>query len=336
MNDVSFGITWGAWQNLIIVIPLVIVVVFCLLYRFRRSKNAVDLLAKSQWRTMFVLHFSLIKSVIKICLFVIGISFLSFALLQPQWNKKEEMVAQEGRDLFIALDISRSMLAKDCLPNRLECAKAKIKELVKKLSCERVGLLLFSGSAFVQCPLTSDYGAFYMFLDQVDVETISSGSTAFDQAIKRVIEAYAGSEDRKNKLVVLFTDGEDFSSNLSNVKEQVQQEKLHIFTMGIGTADGAPIPMIDESGKQKGHQLDRRGSVVISRLNEGILYALAQDSGGSYIRMTKDDSDLRALVSQVQKFEKEKFDDKKVQRMEEQYPYFVFVSFMFLLVEWLL
>ncbi len=330
------NISWGALQNLYYVIPLVLLCIGALIFRIVRAHKAMRVLTSEQWNKKFLLRFSPTKKIIKALLLSLGIIFLSIALLRPQWNKKEETVAQEGRDLFIALDVSRSMLAKDCLPSRLTCAKEKIKELVRRLSAERVGLVLFSGSAFIQCPLTSDYKAFLMFLDQVDVETISSGTTAFDQAIKKVLEAFAPAQERKNKLVVLFTDGEDFSSNLSHVKKQVQQEGLHIFTFGVGTSSGAPIPIFDEYGNQKGHQLDKKGAIVISRLNEGILHTLAHDSGGSYIAMTKDDADLKKLVHQVQQFEKEKIEDKHFSKLEEQYPYFLLISFICIALEWLL
>ena len=243
---------------------------------------------------------------------------------------------QEGRDLFIALDVSRSMLARDYEPDRLNFAKKKIKRLLHTLDCERVGLLLFSGTAFVQCPLTSDHAAFTMFLDSVDVETISSGTTALDLAIKKVLEAFGQNPDRKNKLLVLYTDGEDFSSNLAGVKRQAHQEGLHIFTMGVGTPEGAPIPLLDEKGKPKGHQLDQKGAVVISRLNEGILHTLAADSGGAYIRLTQDDTDIKALMRQVQQFEKEQLEDKKFATLEEQYPYFLLISLISFALEWLL
>lgn len=336
MSEVFLGITWGAFNNIFFVALLIAVAIYCVILKTRRSQEALHYLTSAQWHKQIISNFSLTRKIIKAIVLILGIFFLAITLLHPQWNKKEETITQEGRDLFIALDVSRSMLAKDCTPNRLECAKAKIKELVKKLSSERVGLILFSGSAIIQCPLTSDYAAFFMFLDQVDVETISSGSTAFDQAIKKVIEAYASSQDRKNKLVVLFTDGEDFSSNLQYVKQQVKKENLHIFTFGVGTTEGAPIPLFDDNGRQTGHQLDKKGSIVISRLNEGILYNLATDSAGLYIKMTQDDSDLKSLVAQVQNFEKEKIEDKKFSRVEEQYPYFLAISFICFALEWLL
>ena len=328
-------ITWGATENLIVA-PILILAIFFLFYRFRRSKRAAKLLAASSLAAKMLRNFSSAKLLSKMVLMTLGMLFLFLALLRPQWNRREETVMQEGRDLFIALDVSRSMLARDYEPDRLNFAKKKIKRLLHTLDCERVGLLLFSGTAFVQCPLTSDHAAFTMFLDSVDVETISSGTTALDLAIKKVLEAFGQNPDRKNKLLVLYTDGEDFSSNLAGVKRQAHQEGLHIFTMGVGTPEGAPIALLDEKGKPKGHQLDQKGAVVISRLNEGILHTLAADSGGAYIRLTQDDTDIKALMRQVQQFEKEQLEDKKFATLEEQYPYFLLISLISFALEWLL
>ena len=330
------NIVWAAPGALWYVIGILISVFCIALYRTVRVKNVLPLLGSLNTRKRLLLNFSMKKIWIKMMLFLIGVFAIAVTLLHPQWDKKDEVVTQHGRDLIIALDISRSMLAQDCKPSRLECAKAKIKELVKRLSCERVGLLLFSGSAFMQCPLTSDYSSFYLFLDQVDTETIASGTTAFDQAILAALNVYKDVEGRKSKLLVLFTDGEDFSSNLSKIKQQVQNEKIHVFTLGVGTADGAPIPLFNNQGMQIGHMKDKKGSIVISRLNEGILTNIARDSGGTYIRMTSNDADLKSLVHHIQRFEKEKIEDKSFSRVDEQYPYFLAISFIVLMIEWFL
>lgn len=329
------GIIWGAFDRLIWS-PILVVVAILLAYRLYKTKVVVRLLAVVQQQSRLLLGFSQKKMVFKAILFFTGSVALFFTVLEPQWNQKERVVAQEGRDLFIALDISRSMLVQDCIPDRLACAKQKIKSLLKYLSCERVGLILFSGSTFVQCPLTADYGAFEMFLNQIDVETISSGTTALDEAIKKAIVAFQATPDQKNRLLVVFTDGEDFSSNLVGVKQQAAQVGMRIFTVGVGTTEGAPIPLFDLRGNQIGHQRNQKGGVVISRLNEDILRALSLDSGGIYIKMTDDDSDIRSLISQVNRFEKEKFDDKKIALFEQQYPYFIAVSFACFLIEWFL
>lgn len=336
MSGEVMNFSWGNFDAIWFVIPLLMGACAVLAYRCMRVRSVVQLLGSVQTRERLLANFSITKVWIKAILFILGLLAISLTLLHPQWNKKDETISQQGRGLIIALDISRSMLARDCMPSRLECAKAKIKELVKRLSCERVGLLLFSGSAFMQCPLTSDYSSFFMFLDQVDAETIASGTTAFDQAILAVLNSYKEMEGRKSKLLVMFTDGEDFSSNLSKIKQRVQDEKIHIFTFGVGTDEGAPIPLFNERGNQIGHMKDKKGNVVISRLNEGILNAVAHDSAGIYIRMAADATDLKTLTSQIQRFEKEKIEDKTFSRVDEQYPYFLIVGFILLMIEWLL
>lgn len=326
-------ISWGAYKHLYF-FPFMFFAWALLGYRLFWLQRIVTWLTAGNYRLVHAYSFA--RHMIKLSLYAIALLFLFVALLRPQWNNKEEIIAQEGRDLFIALDVSKSMLATDYAPSRLSGAKEKIKQLLAQLACERVGLILFAGSAFVQCPLTTDYSSFYMFLDQVDAQTIASGTTALDQAIKQTLQSFATMPERKNKLLVIVTDGEDFSSDLRGYKEQAQQVGLHIFTLGIGTAHGAPIPLYDEDGKGAGHQKDAKGNVVISRLNEGILKTLAADVGGSYVHVSPGDADVHAINQQIARFEKEKFDDKKVAYKEEQYPYFLLVSFMCLVLEWLL
>lgn len=335
MNNPFSSIFWGCPSNLIFS-PLLIVIGLLLAYRFMKLRRIIAILALPAHSSILIKNFSIKKETIKNILLVIGSFFLFLALLHPSWTKKKTMVNQEARDLFIALDISRSMLATDCKPNRLECAKKKIELLLEKLPFDRVGLILFSGSSFVQCPLTSDYRAFKMFLDHIDVEIISSGTTALDQAIDQALQCFKATPERKNKLLVLFTDGEDFSRNLSAIKEEAKKTGMHIFTVGIGTADGAPIPLYDETGKQKGHQRNSKGAVVISRLNEGILSTLARDSGGEYIPTDKNDRDVQQLVKKILGYEKEKIQESAIEQYQEQYPYFLAVSFICFALEWIL
>jgi len=329
------GIHWAGTQNFIYA-PLLVLVAVVLIYRMWLWHRVVAYLAADKQVAHVLPGFSYTRRVVRSLLFFIGTLFLFIALLRPQWHKRDEVIQQEGRDLFIALDISRSMLANDCVPDRLRCAKSKIKDLVRSLSCERVGLILFSGSTFVQCPLTTDYGAFYLFLDQIDAETISSGTTAFDQAIKTALNAFEAAPDRKNKLLVMFTDGEDFSHDLSGVKQRAVDAGMHIFTVGVGTPEGAPVPLFNERGAPVGHQKDAKGGVVISRLNEEILQSLAHDTSGRYVRMTLDNRDMQTIVDSVHSYEKEKFEDRTISRHEEQYPYPLAVSLLCFALEWLL
>lgn len=329
------GINW-ADTHALIYFPLLGIAIGLIIYRYYAKQSLMKYLAVKKYHSLLFSHYSYVTSWIKSLLLATSLLFLFLTLLHPQWSKKEEIVTQEGRDLLIALDISRSMLAQDLKPSRLECAKSKIKKLTSLLSCERVGLILFAGAPFVQCPLTTDYGAFHMFIDTLDVQTVSSGTTAIEQAINKALQLFGSMKDKKNRILVVFTDGEDFSSNLMGIRQQAKDMGLHIFTIGVGTPEGAPVPAIDEQGKQKGVQYDNKGTIVISRLNEGILRSLSQETGAEYIKITSDDADIERLAQAVQRYEKEKFEDKKFERYEEQYPYFLIVSFICLALEWLL
>jgi len=329
MSDIHWATPQNIWT---LFLAGIVTLLLCVRYK----KQLQARLALVGMHHNFLRNVSPQKQLLKCILISVGVLFLCLALLRPQWDKSEETIVQEGRDLYIALDISRSMLATDCAPYRLHFAKEKIKKLVKKLSCERVGLILFSGSAFVQCPLTSDYGAFYLYLDAVDAELISSGTTALDQAITQALHSFAATPDRKSKLLVLFTDGEDFSHNLHDIKQEAAQAGLSIFTIGVGTPEGAPVPLFDAHGKLLGHQKDAQGGVVISRLNEGILRSLSGDAGGSYIRAVDNDDDIATFIRAVHAFEKEHISERKHSRYEDQYHYFLLVSFICFALEWLL
>ena len=260
------------------------------------------------------------------------IFFLFITLLHPCWNKKEEKAVQEGRDLFIALDISRSMLAQDVTPNRLAFAKEKIRSIAQALHSERLGLILFSGSSFIQCPLTKDTSAFLLYLDQIDSDTIGSGKTSIAQAVTCAMRAFQESGTKKSKLLIILTDGEDFSSDLSALKAEAHKEGLTIFTIGVGTSEGAPIALFDTQGKVTGHLRDKNGTVIISSLNQEVLQNLAHELGGIYLHATPNVDDLSSLIKIVEQKEKERLAEQAIAQLEEQYPYFLFISFIFLLL----
>ncbi len=336
MNAHIVSFHWARPDLLIVLAIIVVMGALLTLYRLHKTDAIVHLLSNAQSKKKLLLNYSYSIKVIKSALFVLSILFLCIALLRPQWNEIESPIPHEGRDVLIALDISRSMLAQDVSPNRLEYAKEKIRKLLKRLKSERVGLMLFSGSTFLQCPLTEDKSAFLMFLNSVDVETISSGTTAFDQAIKEAIAVFEKMPERKSKLLIIFTDGEDFSSNLASIKKRAASIGLHIITVGVGTAQGAPIPLYDAQGKQNGHQLDAKNNVVISRMNEGILHRLAEDTGGLFVPISSDDGDIKAMNRFISSFEKERLADRQVKRYQEQYAWPLLISFFSLLIEWLL
>ena len=309
---------------------------FLLVYNILQHDKNQKLLVKNSY-ARFILHrYRLSTKIIKNGLLFFGIFFLFVVLLRPQWGKQDEIVVQQGRDVLIAIDISRSMLAQDVKPNRLNFAKNKIKKLLYNLSCERVGLIVFSGATIVQCPLTSDYASFFLFLDQLDIDTISQGTTAIDEAIKASLKIFETIPSRKTKILIAYTDGEDFSQDLQGVKEKVIQDGLSIFTVGIGTPHGAPIPILNDKNKQIGWEKDESGNVIMSALHEKFLGEIAKKSGGKYVHAGQNDDDINFLLTSINKFEKDRLEDKTMQSLQEQYPYFIAIAFICFLLEWVL
>lgn len=335
MKDSFFGITWAAPQNAIcfVVIAVIIALVF---WGSMKVHALIRQLAAPEHQNTLFKNFSLMRFRIRAFLVMLVLVLIGLALLRPQWDREEETVMQEGRDVIIALDISRSMLAQDCHPNRLEYAKQKIRNLITSLHAERVGLLVFSGAASMQCPLTTDHDAFAMFLDEISVETISSGTTSLGSALTKVVSAFSDFVDNRTKLVVLFTDGEDFSKDLSGIKQKAIDSGVHIFTLGIGTADGAPIPLYDHHGRQQGYQKDKEGHVVVSRLDSELIQKLSQETGGKYVHATGDDRDVQAIQRWVTQFEKTAFEERPLQRLQEKYYYYSAGALALLLLEWFL
>lgn len=335
MNDI-LGIHFAGYDR-VIALPLFIILIVLAIRNYRRIKNTFLNLSHKKLQQLIFPHFSLLRHLIKAICTVVSLFLLFIALIQPQWGKKEQIIIQEGRDLLILLDISRSMLAQDVKPNRLELAKLKVRNLLEKLSFERVGLILFSGSAFVQCPLTSDHAAFLMFLDNVDTESISSGTTSIGSALNKAIDVFGNSQDRKNKLILLITDGEDFSLNLNEAKQRALREEVTLFALGIGSTQGAPIPIIDYStGKQSGFEVDEKGNVQLSKLNEKVLKEICTMLKGTYFKAIYQDTEINSLVNLIKKFEKEQFADKKLSLYEDQYPWFLGIATALLALEWIL
>ncbi|MBX9830715.1 VWA domain-containing protein [Candidatus Babeliales bacterium] len=334
MTDL-FGIHWAGADKLLYA-PVFVLFIFLVIRNYVRIRRSANVLVHSANRKTVFANYSGRKQLIKTLSLCTALVLLFLALLQPQWGKKEHTVVQEGRDLLMVLDVSRSMLAQDFKPSRLEFAKLKVRNLLAKLNFERVGLILFSGSAFMQCPLTIDHAAFLMFLDHVDAEVISSGTTAIDVALQKAMEVYAKSTGRKNKNVLLVTDGEDFSTNLAGVKSKALEQNIRVFALGVGSTEGAPIPIIDAHGNQVGHEKDEKGGIALSALNEKLLQQICMQLHGSYVKASYDDSDIDGIARQIQQLEKEKFMDQKISQYEDQYPWLLAGAWLLFLLEWLI
>lgn len=329
------------WAHLCYVLPIALFVIISLAlltWYGVRYQQIIALLSSEQHRALMVPGYSAKRFWIKLVCYGAAVFGIAFALLRPQSMRDTPIVRHEqGRDVVIAVDISRSMLAQDCQPNRLACAKAKIIDLVTQLHSERVGLIVFSGAAFVQSPLTKDMQAFRLFLDALDPQMLSvAGTTALDQALLAGVQMFS-QVPRKNKLMILVTDGEDFSKNLDHARSEVEKIGLSVAIWGVGTPEGAPVPTLNEAGVVIGHQRDAKNAIVISRLNESLLRSIAEASGSMYTRLTpKQDADIEHILSWVRAREAEAFATTSQRDYHEWHMVGSAAALLFLLIAWLL
>jgi len=227
-------------------------------------------------------------------------------------------VKREGQDIMIALDLSLSMMAEDIKPNRLEKAKHEIGSLIEKLQGDRIGLIGFAGKAFIQCPLTLDYGAAKMFLDIMEPDLIPVPGTGLGEAIKKALESYVEKE-RKYKVLILITDGEDHLGEPLKVAKIAGQEGVVIYTVGVGSLQPEPIPMYDERGNDLGLKRDRNGEVVMTKLDELTLEKIALETGGKYYRATAGEVELDKIYDHISQMEKKSLASKQFTQFEERF-----------------
>jgi Ca-activated chloride channel family protein len=256
---------------------------------------------------------------LKILMLILGVSLALVSLMRPQWGFHWQEVKRKGVDIVIALDTSKSMLTRDIKPSRLARSKLAIGDFIRNLKSDRVGLVAFAGSSFLECPLTIDYGGFLLALDSIDTETIPKGGTSLTTAVREAISCYKGGSG-KDKVLIIITDGEELESESSVLKaaEEARKEGILIFCVGIGSQDGELIALT-VNGKTE-FLKDQAGNVVKSRLNEALLQKIALATGGSYVRAGATEFGLDALYRQrISKLEKVEFQDKLTKRYDERF-----------------
>jgi Ca-activated chloride channel family protein len=269
---------------------------------------------------------------IKQVLISAAILLLALSLVRPQWGFEWNEVKRSGLDILIAMDTSNSMLAEDVKPNRLERSKLDVKDLVKRLQGDRIGLIAFAGNAFLQCPLTVDYNGFMLSLDALDVNTIPKGGTSISSAIGTALESYEGGM-KKYKVLVIITDGEDHEGKTLEIAQIAKEKGIKIFTIGIGTSEGELIPVTDDTGK-KVFLKNREGNVVKTSLDENTLQKIAIDTGGSYVKATSREFGLDLIYEEkLSKMEKREIESKMVKRYEERFQIPLVLALIMLCIE---
>jgi Ca-activated chloride channel family protein len=268
------------------------------------------------------------KAVLQVCAVVL----LVFALARPQFGSRVETVRSVGQDIVVAVDLSRSMLAEDVAPNRLERARLAILRLMGGLDGDRIGLVAFAADAFVQSPLTVDYSAAGMFLAAMHPDLMPVQGTDLGEAMRVSLDALEqGARDAR--VLVLVTDGEDHEDDFADAVERAVEEGVQVYVVGIGSLEGVPIPEFDEAGQQQGFLRDEDGSVVTTRLGEETLQRLVREAGATYVRAGAGGTAFNDLVDEIAAGQGEEIDAMQVTRFEEQYQLFLGLALLLLTAE---
>ena len=285
----------------------------------RRLTRSVNYRARA-WRT---------------ALLVVALAAGTFALSRPQFGTRVETVRREGLDVVVALDLSSSMLAEDVAPNRLERSKLEIQRLIGRLSGDRIGLVAFAGQAFVQSPLTSDYGAARLFLNAMDTELMPLQGTDIGEALRVSLDAFRD-ESLDHRVILLVTDGEDHEGAVEEMVARAVDAGVRIYTVGVGSSDGVPIPAFDAQGRRQGFKRDEDGTVVTTLLEEASLRQIADATGGRLYRSTPEASELTALIDELDSLGGRQIDSREITQFEEQYQIFLGLAIVLLFVEGLI
>lgn len=268
------------------------------------------------------------KGWVKLVLFSLAFFFFSIGMSRPQIGAKLKEHKTKGAEIMIVLDVSNSMLAEDYSPNRLERAKLAISKLVDRLRDDRIGLIVFAGSSFVQLPITTDYVSAKMFLNSISPESVPIQGTAIGEAINTAIRSFSA-QSEKSRAIIVITDGENHEDDPVAAAKQAAEMGIRVFTIGVGSSEGKPIPMDGELLK------DRSGNIVVSRLDEKTLKQIAAAGNGMYVRAGNSEFGLNPIIDEIQKMQDEQFSSVVFEEFDEQYMYFFGIALVFFVLEML-
>ena len=307
----------------------VVIVVFLLAFWWKKrvQKKFTDsiLLEKLAPNT------STFKSVLKLVFLVIGISFLVISLVNPKMGTKLKTVKREGVDVVFALDVSKSMLAEDIAPNRLEKAKQIISKIIDKLGSDRVGIIIYAGNSYPLLPITTDHAAAKMFLQNASPDMVSSQGTAINEALN-LAKTYYNNDEQTNRFLIIISDGEDHQEETKQVAQNMSKEGVKVYSIGVGTEKGAPIPM-KVNGSLLGYKKDRKGETVITQRKPNVLEAVANAAGGRYIDGNKTDKPVDFIEELIANAQKNEFETKQFSDYKDQFQWFIGLGILFLLID---
>ncbi|MFA6455749.1 MAG: VWA domain-containing protein [Bacteroidota bacterium] len=321
-----------AHPDYLYLLTLIPVLLVLFAYARMQSSKARKQFAVTELFIRLTEQHSIRKGAVKSTLILFAFAFLVVALANPQVGTRMEEVKQEGVDLFVALDVSKSMLAEDIKPNRLEKAKYELRNLIERLAGDKIGVIVFSGEAYTQFPLTVDYSAASLLLDVVDVESVPNPGTAIGSAIAQSMKSF-NFEEPSTKVLVIMTDGENNAGDAIEQAKIAAEKGVRIYTVGLGSSSGAPIPIYNGTGQQVDFKRDRSGNVVLTKLDEVSLQEIASIGKGHYYRATNSQDELDAIYKDINTLEKREFGVKQFTEFDDKFQYFLFMAFVLLFIE---
>ena len=322
---IRFENSYYFWYFAVVVVIALLFVFYILWQKRAQGKFASPVL----FRTLAPQR-SVFKLWVKFLLFVLALSCFIIALANPKMGTKLETVKREGVDIVFALDVSKSMLAEDIAPNRLEKSKQIILQTLNSLVSDRVGIIGYAGSAFPQLPITTDYGAAKTFLQAMNTDMVSSQGTAVSDAID-MAATYYDRDDTTNRILIIVGDGEDHGDKATEVIERAIENNIRIFTIAVGTNKGGPIPI--KTGRNVSYKKDNQGQTVITKADKMTLKQIAEDGNGAFIDKVRTDEIVKDLLENLQKIEKSEFESKQFSDFKTQYQWFVAFGMFFILLD---
>jgi len=312
---------------------IILIIPFLFLFYFisiRNRRKRLDKFGEREIIESLMPQVSKSRGWVKLSILSLAIFFFAIGLARPQLGAKLKEVETKGVEVMIALDVSNSMLAEDYSPNRLERAKLAISRLLDKLKEDRIGLIVFAGQAYVQLPITTDYVSAKIFLNNISTESVPVQGTALAEAINASIKSFS-MESKNSRAIILITDGENHEDDPVSAAKTAIDLGVQVYTLGIGTDAGKPIPM------QDGELLkDKDGNIVVTKLDEKTLVQVAEAGGGVYIRAGNSDFGLDAIVDKIHNMDKQNYKSVVFEDFDEQYMYFFGIALFFLLLDFII
>jgi Ca-activated chloride channel family protein len=313
---------------LLFILPLLVMVFLANLYWKRKKQREfgdLEMVKKLSPES------SVFKPVLKIGVLLLAFLGLIFALVNPKIGTKMETVKREGIDIVFAMDVSKSMLAEDVAPNRLDKSKQIVSQIINQLGSDRIGIVAYAGSAFPVLPITTDYGVAKMFLQSMNTDMVSSQGTSLDEAIT-LSSTYFDDRSKTSKLLILISDGEDHSEGAEGAAEEANKLGMKIITIGIGTEKGGTIPL-KRNGIVESFQRDNNNEVVITKMNKTSLETIAKATKGGYINGNNTKEVLEYIKNTLDNIQKTEFEATEMADFQSQFQWFLGFAFLLLCVD---